>query len=1550
MCAALLVGLPATAAAHASTKTPAGRSAVKHSAAAPDTLATSTPSELVASANGDIAALRTATTQTFPVGNGQYQEDLYPAPVNYQAADHSWQPINTALAASGSSAEVTTAGDVVSSLPNDLSTGPVTVTSGGRSLGFQLVGAVTGAGKVAGATETWAGALPGVDVALTDGTQGVKEALTLHSSAAATAVFTYTLTVPSGATPALDASGGVKVTLDGSTFATIPAAFMDDASHTAAGHSTDVPYTLTQLTPTTWTLTMTPSHSWLTDTARVFPVVIDPTVYVSGGTGYEVCGISSATPTTGLCPNTTMAVGSNSGTYRAVAVFPSLTTTVPLDSVIVDAEFFPYQSAALNSNTQTVEVDQLTRAFTSGVTWNTYDGTHAWTTAGGDYTSAYNYGSAAITSTTGARKSIPMTNLVSQWVDGNLPNYGALIKVSSEPGSNLDTFASSSDSSGNGPELKVTYQARFGSTTTSTFTSWKITDGQTMGVNNADGNLVIDAKDLSLASVGIDTTVGHTYNSRRADEVSTLGYGWVFATGRDVRAYLDADNNIVYVAPGGNYYTFNSAGTGWTDAPGANASASYSATTHQVTITDHASQEVDVFGTNSQLATRTDRNGNVQTFNYDASNFTGDGLPYLDSITDTSGRTITFSKSYNQTAVSDPSGRATSYGFTGNKLTSFEDPALNTTHYAYDATDRITSVTTPNGDTYGIGYDSVNRVANISDPGGSCVTPVSKCTTFTYTNPTTPGPADGGTPTAAESGTTVVTDQLGHTTTYTWDHRDQILKAVDALGHSRSTSYTNNNSASTLTDGLSGISTNTYDGLNNQTQSQAPDMAGGGTGSGRTSKLGYPTPTGSAPYAGSDYEATSSTGTEGNNPTTMAYDTAGNMMTVTPPSGSGGIALNYSHQGDSGVTSCSGHAGQLCKSTDGNGNATTYTYSGSPLYQLVSVTQPTPLGSTATTYDSVGRVHTVTDPKGQKTTTTYDADDHVTEVQLNGISTCTTADISAGNCTKYTYDYNGNLKTRIDSTGTTTWLYTAKNQEYDKAIPGQTTDSSVVYDDAGNITSYTDAGGTVTYVYDPANQLWALAEPGGSCPAYSATTPPTIPNTTKCTAFTLDNNGNRTQVAYPSGEKVNYAYDTSQRITLITAYHNGSSTAFFKRTLSYTDTGGHDRSLLQTTADGVSSPVTSTYGYDVYQRLTSDAVGTTSYGYSYDQAGNRLTSTKTGSSTQYYGYNNANQLCWSGTTSGSNGTTACPTTPTGDSSYTYDADGNQNGGTPYTITYSPASQSTAFTVGGTTTTATYAGDNQTERVTTGATTLINGLEGVAGQTNGTSVYFTRDPDGNLISMRQGAGGTSTNSYYLLDQQASVLAITGADGTTDNATYTYDPYGVTLTATGTLATTNPYRYATSYYDSATGLYKLGERYYCPTLGRFTQPDASGHEANLYAYAADDPSNSTDPSGEIHTKEHWSGVNIYFSSNDLEVLLGIISIAGGAAVGVAAGVAAGIAACGELGPIAVLCGIIGSVIGYTIADIVYNDININSCGLNIKFAWSGKLDYVRQWDCA
>jgi len=94
------------------------------------------------------------------------------------------------------------------------------------------------------------------------------------------------------------------------------------------------------------------------------------------------------------------------------------------------------------------------------------------------------------------------------------------------------------------------------------------------------------------------------------------------------------------------------------------------------------------------------------------------------------------------------------------------------------------------------------------------------------------------------------------------------------------------------------------------------------------------------------------------------------------------------------------------------------------------------------------------------------------------------------------------------------------------------------------------------------------------------------------------------------------------------------------------------------------------------------------------------------------------------------------------------------------------------------------------------------------------------------------------------------------GRTNGASIDYVAYGVITSVGGPnshLANTNPYRYASGYLDTATGLYQYGQRYYQPTLGRWTQQDTLNMigdpaNGNRYTYTGDDPINNIDPSGQ------------------------------------------------------------------------------------------------------
>ena len=75
----------------------------------------------------------------------------------------------------------------------------------------------------------------------------------------------------------------------------------------------------------------------------------------------------------------------------------------------------------------------------------------------------------------------------------------------------------------------------------------------------------------------------------------------------------------------------------------------------------------------------------------------------------------------------------------------------------------------------------------------------------------------------------------------------------------------------------------------------------------------------------------------------------------------------------------------------------------------------------------------------------------------------------------------------------------------------------------------------------------------------------------------------------------------------------------------------------------------------------------------------------------------------------------------------------------------------------------------------------------------------------------------------------------------------------MTAADLDAAANPYRFASAYLDTGTGLCKMGARYYNPSYGRLLTQDDIDHtgdltQGNRYAYTGDNPLNNLDPTGQ------------------------------------------------------------------------------------------------------
>ncbi|KJK34563.1 Wall-associated protein [Streptomyces variegatus] len=781
-----------------------------------------------------------------------------------------------------------------------------------------------------------------------------------------------------------------------------------------------------------------------------------------------------------------------------------------------------------------------------------------------------------------------------------------------------------------------------------------------------------------------------------------------------------------------------------------------------------------------------------------------------------SGRWIDLVKTYaNQWQAKDHTGRTAVFDLdAAGNLAKVTDSDGKATVYAYDSSRRLTKVTTPEGTATLFTYDAHNRVKSMQR--------ATEVTGSGHVGPTWRYDYTAATP--SDAGTTTVTDPDGDATQYIHNADGEVTKVTDPLGHSRHAKYTNHllqtaiDAMGTGADGTGG-NTTTYgwDDRNNATSQRLPLGA-------TASVTAYQT------IAGTDLpnDFTTADGRKD----TFKYDANGNTMSVTT-TGTAGATREYTY--NEATPKCGGFEGQRCTAKDGNGKVTSFEYDAKG--NLKTVTPPAPLGKTAYTYDALGRVETVTDGRGIKTVYVYDNRDRVTKV-------------SSTNATvTYSYDGDGNVTSRTDASGTTKWDYDELNRERVRTLQNGA-QTALAYSPGGEVDYYVDPTGKTDYTWDKAGRLDYLTAPDG-----------------KKTDFDYNNNDKRTKTVYPGGTTQSVTIDDNGRPEAIKA--TSGTTTLIDLAYSYKNTAGKDTTKIRTRTDNLTKYKT-TYDYDSQDRLRyaleADSAGArrASWLYCWDKAGN-LTShdgtknTCPGGTT--YTYDDASEL------TGKNGSTT---------GWSYDKLGNETAAASTTArtneTWTDYSQLSGITAGGKSYDLVHAGTTNSERTKLGSTWFHHTALGlVSTTTNGVDTGFIREPAGTLNSMT--TGGKSY--YYLTDATGNVLGLVDDAGKRTHS-YAYGPTGLPR-GTTTEATPQPYRYTGAYLDP-TGLYKMGARYYDPSLGRFTQPDPSGQEANPYLYAAGDCINRTDPTGTISLGCIGSG---------LQLLGGAVALGAGIASAIGSG---------------------------------------------------------------
>jgi RHS repeat-associated protein len=570
--------------------------------------------------------------------------------------------------------------------------------------------------------------------------------------------------------------------------------------------------------------------------------------------------------------------------------------------------------------------------------------------------------------------------------------------------------------------------------------------------------------------------------------------------------------------------------------------------------------------------------------------------------------------------------------------------------------------------------------------------------------------------------------------------------------------------------------------------------------------------------------------------------------------------------------------GNLTKITDPLGRIRQVQYDA--LNQPVRELEPHPtiigstLGQIDTTYDSLGQIKSITDPRNLTTSYTVDS--------LGNLSQQTSPDTGV---TIADHDEAGNLITRTDARGkTATYHYDSLNRISQIAYDDQTV--SYIWDSCtngiGRLCSLTNANSTISYRYDSHGRLTQKSQ--------SATTTPLTVN------HTYNSAGQRQQTLTPGGQTIDYQW-TGNRITAIAVngqpvisqigydpdgqingwlwgnnqqherFHNLSGRPVIvsmgidpQSQLPNSRTYGYDAAGRLTDAIDDSDPsLNQHHEYDELGRLTTSQRGETQLSrtdYAYDLSGNRTEKIQDGATLHSYSTDPAsNRLQSQGGAQTVNNS--------------YDAAGNLTHDGTYSHSYNAAGRRIASTHSATGHTTGYGYDALGQRISK--------------TVNGHTVQYFYDEQGHLTGEYDSSGQLIQEILWLGDLPVAVLKLitpTPASPTADlyfiHADHLDTPRKITLPSDNkavwtweseafgnSLPEQNPsglgnfvfnLRFPGQYYDQETGLHYNMARYYNPKTGRYDESDPIGLAGgiNTYAYALNSPLRWVDPLGLYGTQ--------------------------------------------------------------------------------------------------
>lgn len=1457
--------------------------------------------------SAEVVDMRTRTSRTFQNDFGAMETEVFSGSIHYRTND-GWKPIdNTLVAAEGGAAYENRANGYRIRLPRMLGAAPVRVGLGSEFVAFDLEGATGRPAATKDNRATYGDALAGVDVVYEALNDSVKEELLLDSAESASS-FTWRLTASPSLTAVASADGGIDfVRSDGSVAMAVPPPIIHDAAGPDLGVAPQHRFELVA-EPRGDAIRLTVDEEWLSAPERTFPVTVDPTVYTNVD---RDCYIDASAPDASFCSAATLKVsGGANGKKRSLVHFDL--TNIPKNAEILNAKLQMWLSWWDFSTQTPVEVRRLTQSFTNNAKWNG-SGTGTWT--GGNFDDKDGYLKNEFSNTNDWKSWYP-TRVVKDWVSKPASNHGFIVKLADESVTQGLSFESSDGSTA--PMVGVTWDyGGMGELASYTTEDKKLTERRQQRVNVAGGNLLIHETDFKIKGLGMDLVFDRYYNSLVQTEAmptdTPLGNGWTLGNAGDVglKLFYDADpvlgkggpppataaRGAAFFGPSGYRLPFvkESSQGAFQRPPGLNATLRYNATSDRYILTFRQDESQYVFSGTGILVEYRSKNATDDPNDYkNKLSFYYQDATRVSSIRDSQGRVTTFAYYPSGDAaagklwtVTDPAGRVHSFAYSGQNLIQYTDPKNANTLYGYDASGRLNKITDAEGHITTYSYNANNYVTRITQVTDKTTTPWKEdVTTYLYGDSTATHCPSSSPKSESKHTAEVTTADVPYMTTVLDANQNAKNPIPDPMAANAPVTrycYGENSRVRMVFDQQQRRQYLTYNSDANVTSfidardkefAFSYDMGSGASNGSLIGTTGFKAAGGvsTAAATSAEYKDDSHPGfptqtvDAQKNKTNYKYDGKGNLTCVTQgvdTSDSSTFRYLYNPDGTLARIGAPPHPStelpcDPLSATAQQMNDTILTYFANG--NLQKIDYPDPLGDVSYQYDNLSRVQKVIKGNNVEMWLTYDEVDRLTRIWYP----------STGWQVTYTYDKVGNLVRRDDlvngGNSQSTYTYDQENQPLTESHPSRNAGGATVvtttykYDPNGNLTEVRKNGEATTYEYNSVNLLKKLIEPDGAVTTFEHTAANQIKD-----------------IFYPNDRlHIHKEYDHGRNLELLTAKNSLGETIVdlkFSYVAGEGTSGAKDSSLLQKVTDRRNAnQVVTTYEYDSLNRISraltneqqsSGPLRLEEHKYWYDARSNMTRSQdyfssgpSQGTKDTYFVYNDANQLtCASAGECSSNDT------------WSYDKNGNSKGKTGFSMNYDVrdrmnsadrASEAYSFTAG-------YLDETQEERVTRGrrshatwaeeTTWLENDLLGLEREwtPNVETITYIRDNEGTVLGQKNAGSSSSTKRYYVTDHIGSVIATVNESGNLKNR-YSYDPWGK-MTSSGTDTVYQPWRFAGAYFDDLTGLYKMGVRYYDPSIHRFTQMDPIKGNVddpmtlNPYIYGRCDPVNNTDPSGQI-----------------------------------------------------------------------------------------------------